>query len=190
MRLALVLLGRATMRAALPRLIDRRGCGTVERARVTTAATGPTTRHARARERLLAQYAAIPAGDPVRLAKHTSNLFRPRAKVSRPGLDVSDLDRVLGVDQDARTADVQGMTTYEHLVDATLPHGLMPTVVPQLKTITLGGAVTGLGIESTSFRDGLPHEGVLELEVLTGDGQVVTATRDNEHKDLFYGFPN
>ena len=113
MRLALVLLGRATMRAALPRLIDRRGCGTVERARVTTAATDPTTRHARARERLLAQYAAIPAGDPVRLAKHTSNLFRPRAKVSRPGLDVSDLDRVLGVDQDARTADVQGMTMAE-----------------------------------------------------------------------------
>ena len=34
------------------------------------------------------------------------------------------------------------------LVDATLPHGLMPFVVPQLKTITLGGAVTGLGIES------------------------------------------
>jgi len=90
MRLALVLLGRATMRAALPRLIDRRGCGTVERARVTTASTDPTTRHARARQRLLAQYAAIPAGDPVRLAKHTSNLFRPRTKVSRPGLDVSD----------------------------------------------------------------------------------------------------
>ena len=28
------------------------------------------------------------------------------------------------------------MTTYEHLVDATLAHGLMPPVVPQLKTIT------------------------------------------------------
>ncbi len=45
---------------------------------MTTAATGPTTRHAEARERLLAQYAAIPAGAPVRLAKRTSNLFRPR----------------------------------------------------------------------------------------------------------------
>ena len=52
------------------------------------------------------------------------------------------------------------MTTYEDLVDATLAHGLMPLVVPQLKTITLGGAVAGLGIESTSFRHGLPHESV------------------------------
>ena len=65
-----------------------------------------------------------------------------------PGLDVSGLDGVLSVDPHARTADVLGMTTYEHLVDATLPYGLMPLVVPQLKTITLGGAVTGLGIES------------------------------------------
>ena len=66
----------------------------------------------------------------------------------------------------------------------------MPLVVPQLKTITLGGAVTGLGIESTSFRNGLPHESVTEMQILTGDGRVVIATKDNEHSDLFYGFPN
>ena len=68
------------------------------------------------------------------------------------------------------------MTTYEHLVGClTLVHGLMPSVVPQLKTITIGGAVTGLGIESSSFRNGLPHESVREIEVLTGDGEVVVA---------------
>jgi len=63
-------------------------------------------------------------------------------------------------------------------------------VVPQLKTITLGGAVTGLGIESTSFRNGLPHESVLEMDVLTGAGEIITATPDGEHADLFHGFPN
>ena len=79
------------------------------------------------------------------------------------------------------------MCTYEDLVDATLPHGLIPLVVPQLRTITLGGAVTGLGIESTSFRSGLPHESVLEMDVFTGAGEVVT-TRPGE--DLFDTFPN
>jgi FAD/FMN-containing dehydrogenase len=103
---------------------------------------------------------------------------------------VSAFDQVLEVDPVTRTADVQGMVTYERLVDATLAHGLMPFVVPQLKTITLGGAVAGLGIESSSFRNGLPHESVRELEVLTGDGRVVVATADNEHADLFNGFPN
>ena len=82
------------------------------------------------------------------------------------------------------------MTTYEHLVDATLPYGLMPLVVPQLKTITLGGAVTGLGIESTSFRNGLPHESVLEMDVLTGDGRLLTVDAGGEHAALFHGFPN
>jgi FAD/FMN-containing dehydrogenase len=103
---------------------------------------------------------------------------------------VGGLDGVISIDVPGRTADVQGMCTYENLVAATLPFGLMPLVVPQLKTITLGGAVTGLGIESTSFRNGLPHESVLELDVLTGDGVVVTATPDGENADLFAGFPN
>jgi FAD/FMN-containing dehydrogenase len=147
-------------------------------------------RHAEATRRLLEQYAAIPPGEPVRLAKRTSNLFRNRPDTTRPGLDVAGLDQVLSVDPVARTADVQGMTTYETLVDATLPHGLMPLVVPQLKTITLGGAVTGLGIESTSFRNGLPHESALEIEILTGDGEVVVATPDGPHADLFRAFPN
>ncbi|MEU5945992.1 FAD-binding oxidoreductase [Micromonospora sp. NPDC047465] len=135
-------------------------------------------------------YAAVPAGEPVRLAKRTSNLFRPRSAPRVPGLDVSGLTGVLDVDPVARTADVQGMCTYEDLVDATLPHGLMPLVVPQLRTITLGGAVTGLGIESTSFRNGLPHESVVELDVLTGAGDVVTARPEGEHADLFAAFPN
>jgi FAD/FMN-containing dehydrogenase len=62
--------------------------------------------------------------------------------------------------------------------------------VPQLRTITLGGAVTGLGIESTSYRSGLPHESVVELDVLTGGGTIVSATPDGEHADLFEAFPN
>ncbi len=142
--------------------------------------------------RLQEQYAAIPPGSPVRLAKMTSNLFRTRTQVEAPGLDVAAFDGVLEVDEVNRTADVLGMTTYEHLVDATLPHGLMPLVVPQLKTITLGGAVTGLGIESSSFREGLPHESVLEMDILTGDGQIITVSSapDDPNRDLYLSFPN
>ena len=149
-------------------------------------AADPWQQHADAVGRLQASYAAIPADQPVRLAKRTSNLFRPRAAVGT-GLDVSGLDGVIEVDATARTAQVQGMCTYEDLVDATLAHGLVPTVVPQLRTITLGGAVTGLGIESTSFRHGLPHEAVLEMDVLTGAGDVVTVRPGD---DLFDAFPN
>ncbi|CAA9378133.1 MAG: FAD/FMN-containing dehydrogenases [uncultured Nocardioidaceae bacterium] len=149
----------------------------------------PAEAHDDAVAALQASYAALAPGSQARLAKRSSNLFRPRGAPSSPGLDVTRLDGVLSVDADARTADVQGMCTYEHLVDATLGHGLMPLVVPQLKTITLGGAVTGLGIESSSFQHGLPHESVLEMDVLTGDGRVVTASPHN-HADLYRAFPN
>ncbi|RXZ48775.1 FAD-binding oxidoreductase [Agromyces fucosus] len=156
---------------------------------MSAPATDARAAHADGVERLLASYRAVPAGSPVRLAKRTSNLFRSRAATDAPGLDTSGLTHVIAVDVEARTADVAGMCTYEDLVAATLPFGLAPLVVPQLKTITLGGAVTGLGIESTSFRNGLPHESVLEMDVLTGAGEVLTAS-PTEHADLFRAFPN
>jgi FAD/FMN-containing dehydrogenase len=157
-----------------------------------TARTGPAALpgHRSAVARIREAYAAIPSGQPVRLAKQTSNLFRFRGEPAGQRLDVSDFGHVLRVDPAARTAMTGGMTTYEDLADATLRHGLMPMVVPQLKTITLGGAVSGLGIESTSLRSGMPHESVLEMEILTGDGRVVTAAPGGEHDALYHGFPN
>lgn len=129
----------------------------------------------------------------VQLGKPSSNLFRFGDRDRGRGavrLDTAALDGVLDVDPASRTAEVQGMATYETIVAATLPHDLMPLVVPQLKTITLGGAVTGLGVESSSFRHGLPHESVLEMDVLTPDGELLTVTPDGEHADLFAAFPN
>jgi FAD/FMN-containing dehydrogenase len=97
---------------------------------------------------------------------------------------------VLAVDAAAGTLDAEGMVTYEDLVTACLARGVMPAVVPQLKTITLGGALAGVGIEASSHRHGLVHDTALEIEVLLGDGRIVTCTPDNEHADLFFGFPN
>ena len=129
------------------------------------------------------------SGD-IRLGKATSNLFRDRADTPAQRLDVRDFDQVLKVDTVAGYVEVEGMTPYEKLVAVCLRHGVMPAVVPQLKSITIGGATVGCGIESSSFRYGLVHETVREMEVLLADGRTVLCTPDNEHRDLFYGFPN
>jgi FAD/FMN-containing dehydrogenase len=144
--------------------------------------------HAEKKARLLQQFASGGAG--LRLDKATSNLFRDRRPARGSRLDVRNFDAVLAVDAQQGWVDVEGMTAYEVLTDATLAHNTMPAVVPQLKSITLGGAAAGVGIEATSFRQGLVHETLLEIEVLTGDGRVLTCTPDNEHSDLFFGFPN
>lgn len=129
-------------------------------------------------------------GVPLGLQKSTSNLFRDRAEAPKRRLDVGAFHHVLEVNAREGWVDVEGMTPYDMLAAASLREGVMPCVVPQLKSITIGGAVAGVGIESSSFRYGLVHDTLMELEVLLGDGSVVVARPDNGHSDLFFGFPN
>src|SRR5271157_3722013 len=142
------------------------------------------------RERLIHELAAARAnGAGIGLAKATSNLFRHRVQRGTKRIDVRSFHHVLNVDAGSRIADVEGMTTYEELADKTLKRGLLPTVVPQLKTITIGGAISGVGIESSSFKYGLVHETVEEMEILLGDGSTIVCSAA-QNSDLFYGFPN
>jgi FAD/FMN-containing dehydrogenase len=74
--------------------------------------------------------------------------------------------------------------TFGKLVDETLKHGLVPLVVPELKTITIGGAVSGGSIESMSYKYGGFHDSCLEYEVMSAKGDVLICTPDNENKLL------
>ena len=66
--------------------------------------TDPPARHRAAVDQLRSAYAAIPPGQPVRLAKPTSNLFRfthASGRAAVPGLDVSAFSQILCVDPSA-----------------------------------------------------------------------------------------
>ncbi|MCO5109085.1 MAG: FAD-binding oxidoreductase [Burkholderiaceae bacterium] len=158
-------------------------------AEARAASADPLAAHASRRAQLVASLRS--AGDaPLGLARSTSNLFRDRAESPKHRVDLREFRHVLAIDVGAGWVDVEGSIRYEDLVAATLPKGLMPAVVPQLKTITVGGAAAGVGIEATSFRQGLVHDTLLEFDVLLPDGRIVTCTPRNEHRDLFFGFPN
>ncbi|MBI5470683.1 FAD-binding oxidoreductase [Candidatus Kaiserbacteria bacterium] len=145
------------------------------------------SRYQKKKERLERQMRDAPSS--VHLDKSTSNLFRIRTNAGQC-LDVHDFNEVISIDPNKKWVEVEGMTTYEKLVDATLPYGLMPSVVPELKSITVGGAVSGTGLESSSFRFGFVHETVLEMDILLPKGNVITCTPENEYRDLFFGIPN
>jgi FAD/FMN-containing dehydrogenase len=130
------------------------------------------------------------SGWPLGLAKRSSNLFRDRREGAKQRLDLGDFTHVLEVNAREGWVDVEGLVSYDTLVDATLAHGVMPQVVPQLKTITTGGAVAGVGIEATSFRHGLVHDTLIEADVLLASGEVVNCRPDNAHRELFLGLPN
>lgn len=137
----------------------------------------------------LVQAALARSGGQLRLAKRTSNLFRERTTHMGGRLVVRGLDKTISVSPEG-VADVQGMATFEDFADACLLHGFAPPVVPELKTITIGGAATGIGIESSSFRRGFVHETVEEMDILCGDGTVRTCHADGPDSDLFHAFPN
>jgi FAD/FMN-containing dehydrogenase len=150
---------------------------------------GARTRYAAKKQRL--QTAMRDAqGQSLRLGKDISHLFRDRSGRPQVHLDVRDLTEIIEVDPTAGTLDTMAMATYDSLSNACFAQGLVPAVVPQLKSITIGGAISGLGIESSSFKYGLSHETVEEMEVLLPDGDVVLCRADNEHSDLFFGLAN
>mmetsp|Transcript_24791 Transcript_24791/g.41304 ORF Transcript_24791/g.41304 Transcript_24791/m.41304 type:complete len:647 (+) Transcript_24791:78-2018(+) len=85
-------------------------------------------------------------------------------------------------------AHVQALMSMEEFVDAILPHGYIPAVVPEFKGITVGGSIQGLAAESTSFKFGLFHDTVLEFEAVLSDGRVLTCS-PTANSDLFYALP-
>lgn len=119
--------------------------------------------------------------------KSTSHIFRKRNKNTY--LNLKEFNQVISVNEKRKTAEVEGLTTFSDLVKETLKVNLIPLVVPELRNITVGGAISGLGVESTSFKHGAFHESVVEMDVLTGNGNVITCNKDN-NKDMFYSIPN
>ncbi|HVY47008.1 MAG TPA: FAD-binding oxidoreductase [Minicystis sp.] len=145
-------------------------------------------RHARKIERIAAALRAHPGDRPVSLRKKAVSHQVPKRgdlRHSDPKIDVGDLDEILSIDPVARTCVAEPGVTFESLVRRTLPFGLVPIVVPELKTITIGGAVAGCSLESMSYRHGGFHDTCFEYEVLTATGEVMRCTPDGDDALLF-----
>lgn len=113
---------------------------------------------------------------PIRIAKGGVSHFVPVPGDPRrraAPIDIRPLQRIIEIDREGRRCVAEPGVTFAELTRATLRHGLLPTVVPELTGITLGGAVSGCSIESTSHRHGGFHDGCLEYEVLSGKGEII-----------------
>lgn len=94
-------------------------------------------------------------------------------------------DQILEIDTRNRTCTAQAGVTFNELVKETLKHGLVPYTVPELKTITIGGAVSGCSVESMSYQYGGFHDSCLEYELITANGEVLTCSR-GQNSELFH----
>jgi hypothetical protein len=77
---------------------------------------------------------------PLSLRKKTVSHQVPKSGVSpeEEKLDVSDLNEILEINEKEQTCTAEPGVTFSDLVNATLKYHLVPIIVPELKTITIG----------------------------------------------------
>lgn len=128
------------------------------------------------------------AGDsrlPLEFAKGSVSHLVPNPYQNKSRrIDIKNLCDILEINVQEQFAVAECGLTFSDLVKATLPARLVPYTVPELKTITVGGAVSGCSVEAMSYRYGGFHDSCLEYEVVTGTGEVLTLS-PRECPDLF-----
>lgn len=144
--------------------------------------------HARKVERIATQLRTRRSTAPLSMKKKAVSHQVPKAGDLRrydEKIDLTDLDQILEIDPVRRICVAEPGVTFADLLEATMKHGLAPIIVPELKTITIGGAVSGCSIESMSFVHGGFHDTCLEYEVITASGEVLVCTPENENSLVF-----
>ncbi|WET82627.1 FAD-binding protein [Amycolatopsis sp. QT-25] len=73
---------------------------------------------------------------------------------------------------------------WREVLETTLPHGLTPPALTDYLELTVAGTLVVGGIGGAAHHHGTQTDSVVELEVVTGAGEVVTCSRERD-KDLF-----
>ena len=134
----------------------------------------------------------LPDNIKITLQRQSSCCFRDKYKENTSPLNLVDFNKILNVDTTQNFVVVEPNVTMEKITDylLNLKNGpYMLPVTPEFKHITIGGAINGLGIESSSCKFGLFEKTVLKYEVLLTSGEIIEVTKDNDYKDLFYALP-
>ena len=118
-------------------------------------------------------------------------LFRKNTSLKKNNIfSIDNLNGIIDLDVENKTIDVGGKTRFYDIVKETLKYNLIPKIVPELSSITVGGAICGISIESSSFKYGWGHDTIVDMDVLTSSGDVLFCNKNNENRDLFNAIPN
>jgi delta24-sterol reductase len=104
-------------------------------------------------------------------------------------VQMHDLTAVLDVDECRGIVRLEPFATVGDVAAHLDRMGLQLEATIEMKDATLGGLVMALGMTTHSHICGLVHDTVTAYEIVTADGEIVRATADNEHADLFRALP-
>lgn len=124
--------------------------------------------------------------EPFRIYHGSTNSTRQTIFDPSKMIDTSALTHCLHIDTQTKRALVEPNVPMDALVAFTLKYNLLPPVVPEFPGITVGGAFSGTGGESSSFRYGFFDKTITSIEIVLGSGTIVNASA-SENSDLFHG---
>lgn len=99
-----------------------------------------------------------------------------------------NLKNILDLDEDSMTLRVEPMVTMGDITHYLIPKGYALAVQVEMDDLTVGGLCMGIGIETSSHKYGFLFETIKAYEIITAEGELVRATRD-ENTDLFHALP-
>ncbi|KAJ8440445.1 hypothetical protein Cgig2_013604 [Carnegiea gigantea] len=82
--------------------------------------------------------------------------------------------------------DVSGGELWINVLHETLKEGLAPKSWTDYLHLTVGGTLSNAGVSGQAFRHGPQIDNVHQLEIVTGKGEIVNCSED-QNADLFYG---
>jgi L-gulonolactone oxidase len=97
-------------------------------------------------------------------------------------IDLSRFDRLLSVDTQAMTLEVEAGMTLRTLVDTASRFGMTVPSVPIFLGLSVGGAVA-VGAHGSGQRFGTMSDAIVELTLVTADGTLRTLTRNDPELD-------
>lgn len=100
-------------------------------------------------------------------------------------LDMRNLNQIHEFHSDELWYKADAGVTWKQIVDTSIPHGVIPPVLTNNFEVTLGGTLSAGGLGLSSFRYGSQADNCLALEVVTGTGDIVWCTPE-ENSELFY----
>ena len=99
-------------------------------------------------------------------------------------LDMSSLKEIAEVDPGKGSVNCQAGLKWRDLVQHLAPQQLSPPVLTNNLDVTIGGTLSTGGLGVASWRYGTQADNCLELEVVTGEGEIAVCS-EQQNKELF-----
>ena len=123
------------------------------------------------------------------IVKNEGHIFGLPIHYNVNKLNLQDFNNIIHIDYVKQYIEVEGSTYISTILNELVNYNWIIQIPPDMNHLTISGLISGIGSGSSSFKYGFIHENILEMDVLTGVGEIVTCSK-TQNSDLFYAIPN